>query len=125
MVADPGEFVKGMAVDNIAYDPFIHELTHSLDGSDSPDNKADGKFSFMSLQEQKDYQEERDNLMAKEKSSPSGLRDYAFTSDEEYAAVIGGEEFFKRPHLLQKVAPKTYSILASNYKYDPTQVVAA
>ncbi|QDS91507.1 hypothetical protein FF011L_02370 [Roseimaritima multifibrata] len=95
----------------------IHEFAHLVD-------KADGEVDGVPVSASLEVAEPWLKWVGQELKSEgtrAGIRDYAYTSEAEYFAVLS-EYFFEKPALLQAKHPELYTMLRKMYHQDPKRL---
>jgi len=93
----------------------LHEFAHALRLENATENDEYGFLSEVHLNR---FDELADVLRLQMKSgSPSLLRDYATTNNQEFFAVCI-ENFFERPRLFQQESPELYQLLVHVLQQD-------
>jgi MtfA peptidase len=92
----------------------IHEFAHLIDGADGA---IDGIPPGVPAEVARSWIEWVDRELAEPPEQRCHIKDYAYTNEAEYFAVLV-EYFFEAPAILQQKNPRLYSMLAKMFRQD-------
>lgn len=95
----------------------MHEFAHLLD---SEFHVRDGMLPGMTLEYQQLFTDERERLFDLHETDPEAknLREYAFTNEKEFLAVVMAT-FMENPALLKEVSPTLFDLFGTYLMYNP------
>lgn len=119
MILSKPALIAGFDIANDKQNVGIHEFAHLVD-------KADGYFDGIPPGVPADLAQEWIQWVAKELADPpkslSHIKDYAYTNEVEYFAVLM-EYFFEAPEILQRKNPQLYEMLEKIIRQDTASLL--